>query len=963
MEKHPEKSRRHHKLRFLSGRPTNENVPDVSLASLVPLPPPPATSSFPADEESNVTPGAYAATPDRHSSPSSSSPPEPRAPARITSTMGGGDTPPASSVETTNVPSTNHASSNDGPYMAVANLVVDPELPTAQVVDPNEGHRNKRYLMGGFGLLFLLLLGTGIALGMVLSDANSKAVSDAYDETGTVPDGTSSPILSEALPGETSVPTMDTTGPTMTVAPSGGPAALSPTEGPDGVTSSQPTFVDVVVRLTPPTPAPTANNDEYILSLLPEYTLQAIRQGRNLPQSLALDFVRGDVENGLPDWRIKQRFALTTLYHTTTGGWSWRNQTGWSPLWNTELHADECQWFSRPSLFDEETEGDWNLERGEIFVYDTTNPNPCDREDPTNVTQGSTYRNLWLWDNLLRGPLPREFYWLTSLRSLNLDGPSHGFVSGNYVPPNVASRTALNGTLASELGLLRELEVLSMANNMITGTLPTELLELSSLKYLGLSWNLLGGSLLTEIGDMPNLEFLDLWANSFTGLIPSELGKLSRLKRLDLNKNIFEAPAPFVQITNISNLKHLSIELSVQNSTFLSELPDLWRIPSLRYLSLYGFLQGTLPTWINSLSKLTFLSIMSSPLGGDIPTNLRAMTSLSTLRIAKTNVRGFHGSIPTVIFNLTELSHLDLSYNRFLGTVPTEIGTLSHLEYLDLSANLGCCVADGIDGQITGLAGPLPSELGMLTLLEHLFLHQNDFSGTIPSQLGSLSVAHRLDLSQNTFSGPIPSEFGTLSTLQILDLYQNYLSGEIPTELAALTSIWRLMVADNMLSGVVPDDMCNDVELIFGCPAEAGGICGCEDNESIRCPCPITAPPTGEPTYSGPTAIAFGNMDSSGTTVSPMVSEIDVGSLSPSESPTFVPPSGAPGITENPTIVTFDIGSGSIPRTQRQGAVLGDQTVKHYRDGKAFESRQEYGGAKTGVVPGNGNVFYHPETR
>ena len=61
--------------------------------------------------------------------------------------------------------------------------------------------------------------------------------------------------------------------------------------------------------------------------------------------------------------------------------------------------------------------------------------------------------------------------------------------------PLTAGQNKLYGTMPSELGLLTNLEVLSLANNRLTGTIPIELGALQSLTNLDLSGNSLTGNL------------------------------------------------------------------------------------------------------------------------------------------------------------------------------------------------------------------------------------------------------------------------------------------------------------------------------------------------------------------------------------------------------------------------------------------------------------------------------------
>jgi len=76
----------------------------------------------------------------------------------------------------------------------------------------------------------------------------------------------------------------------------------------------------------------------------------------------------------------------------------------------------------------------------------------------------------------------------------------------------------LSGTIASELGLLTEIEHIDIADNLIYGTIPSELGELQNVKSLFLNDNELIGTIPSELGSLENLnENFTIGGNSVTG--------------------------------------------------------------------------------------------------------------------------------------------------------------------------------------------------------------------------------------------------------------------------------------------------------------------------------------------------------------------------------------------------------------------------------------------------------------
>jgi Leucine-rich repeat (LRR) protein len=88
-------------------------------------------------------------------------------------------------------------------------------------------------------------------------------------------------------------------------------------------------------------------------------------------------------------------------------------------------------------------------------------------------------------------------------------------------------------SLPRNIGLLSNLQILSIRNNMMGGTLHSALGTLRSLKALYLNHNSFTSTIPIEFGGLTNLvDGLDLSSNSLSGQVPSELGRLTALSKL-----------------------------------------------------------------------------------------------------------------------------------------------------------------------------------------------------------------------------------------------------------------------------------------------------------------------------------------------------------------------------------------------------------------------------------------------
>ena len=179
---------------------------------------------------------------------------------------------------------------------------------------------------------------------------------------------------------------------------------------------------------------------------------------------------------------------------------------------------------------------------------------------PTRVTR------LYLNGLRLDGVIPSELSNLSALKVLWLHD------------------NELTGDIPSSLGDLSNLTDLYAHNNDLTGEIPTELGKLTSLQELSLYSNDLSGSIPAELGKLTSLTSLSLHDNDLTGEIPAELGKLSSLKSLQLAENNLSGSIP-AELGKLTNLVSLACTTTIWRVRYPGRLVDL---PSCRIFPCTG---------------------------------------------------------------------------------------------------------------------------------------------------------------------------------------------------------------------------------------------------------------------------------------------------------------------------------------------------------------------------------------
>ncbi|CAB9503089.1 Leucine Rich Repeat [Seminavis robusta] len=260
----------------------------------------------------------------------------------------------------------------------------------------------------------------------------------------------------------------------------------------------------------------TSNEIEaYVMALLPNKTIEAIRSKPGSPQARAAQWLLNDIPHwNHTDQRVLQRFALATFYYAT-GGDDWFENEGWL---NHSLN--DCKWFST-----------W--------------------KDPCYGTPGIMEfirEDLFLEDNNLQGSLPPEMFLLT-----------HASIVG-------LAKNSLVGSIPSEIADLSDLKAFVLHENQLTGTVPP-IEPFPRIMLVQLSDNQLNGTLPTKLQNLPLLFDFNVTGNALTGTLPTEFGLLEGMKNLWLSNNHFEGSIP-AAMANLT-LK----EFAVDGNLLTGEIP------------------------------------------------------------------------------------------------------------------------------------------------------------------------------------------------------------------------------------------------------------------------------------------------------------------------------------------------------------------------------------------------------
>lgn len=307
------------------------------------------------------------------------------------------------------------------------------------------------------------------------------------------------------------------------------------------------------------------------------------------------------------------------------------------------------------------------------------------------------------------------------------------------------NQAKLSGTLASSLGSLSQLQVLSLYENNFHGSIPPTIGKLSKLQQLSLaSNNALSGSIPDSFGQLNSLQELDVSYNKLSGSLPHSIGGMSSLQHIRIYNNLISGPIPasFGLLSNLFNADLAYNRLSGQ-------VPDSFtkNLTSLFFLYLDHNQITGLPKDLSNLKSLEIVFLDGNILTLSSIAGLATLPKLGELHLSSCHLSGafplWVAQIPQLQDNSDEVSPLiDLSYNALTGTIPQQLGSVANIQFLSLNNNQ--------------LSGNLPATLGNLTALRFMNLQENKLSGSIPSKFSQLQGLEGFNVSYNQLSGKIP---------------------------------------------------------------------------------------------------------------------------------------------------------------------------------------------------------------
>ncbi|KAL6651823.1 hypothetical protein ACP70R_010748 [Stipagrostis hirtigluma subsp. patula] len=303
---------------------------------------------------------------------------------------------------------------------------------------------------------------------------------------------------------------------------------------------------------------------------------------------------------------------------------------------------------------------------------------------PPGISWCTELRTLNLARNKLVGEIPESFKGLRSLSYLSLTG--NGFTNLSSALqvlqhlPNLTSLVLTKNFRGGEtmpvdsISGFKSMQVLVLANCLLSGMIPPWLQNLENLSVLDISWNKLNGNIPPWLGNLNNLFYIDLSNNSFSGELPESFTQMRSL----ISANGSKEP---------SSTEDLPLFIKKNSTGKGLQYNQLSSFPPSLILS-NNLLVGPVLAGFGHLVKLHVLDLSWNNFSGSIPDELSGMSSLELLNLAHNDL---NGTIPSSLTKLNFLSKFDVSYNNLVGDVPTG-GQFSTFTNEDFVGNSALCL-------------------------------------------------------------------------------------------------------------------------------------------------------------------------------------------------------------------------------------------------------------------------------
>lgn len=330
------------------------------------------------------------------------------------------------------------------------------------------------------------------------------------------------------------------------------------------------------------------------------------------------------------------------------------------------------------------------------------------------------------------------------------------------------------GELASSIGELSELRVLSIPGNMFSGEIPVSLMNLRELEVLDLQGNNFSGKVSLQMSFLESLKHVNLSGNAFSGRIPNGFIFSRNVKIVDLSDNQFSGLIPVNDSVGCDSLRHL-------------KLSD-------------NFLTGEIPPQIGKCRNLRTLLVDGNILEGKIPLEIGLAVELRVLDVSRNSLTG---RIPKLLGNCLKLSVLVLT-DLFDDRGGSDAGSL---------------VEDKFRGEFNAFVGNIPHAVLSLSSLEILWAPRANLGGRLPVEwIDSWCSLRILNLAENYVTGVVPESLGMCRNLTFLDLSSNNIVGILPLDQLHVSCMMYFNVSRNNISGLLPDfrkEMCRSSSNAF----------------------------------------------------------------------------------------------------------------------------------------------------
>jgi hypothetical protein len=343
-----------------------------------------------------------------------------------------------------------------------------------------------------------------------------------------------------------------------------------------------PTTAPVAPVISPAETCGSLPRDEALKAILVEVTDGALLDAPATPQGMAFQWLRDDDPLQIDPCTyatVEQRYALATLYYSTSGD-TWDTNTGWLS------GAAECTWFGVTCGGTEVT----SLILGTFVGKDPklnkwipiltvclrlwlfTEENQLEGEIPLEVRVFTSIETFRLGSNALEGPIPDILIEMRSLKIFDVEGnsmsgPAIVNLEGLDIESYRISENRFSGTINPSIGAVTSLKQLWMAENQLTGIIPVSLGNLVNLDSLYLYRNALEGTLADSLGSLDLME-LQVHGNFLSGTIPESLYNNVNLSLLRVDSNQLAGTVS----DSIGNLEGLG-DFRVNDNLFSGTLP------------------------------------------------------------------------------------------------------------------------------------------------------------------------------------------------------------------------------------------------------------------------------------------------------------------------------------------------------------------------------------------------------